>query len=296
MKMKIKLRHQQLFSILLLGALMFSCQDVIEVDLPTEEPRLIVDALVRVDTTQAFTEVIVKVSETSSFFESIPPANLRQITLSNLDLPGGGIDPPVLEEEIPGSGIYSKVFDTNYLTEGRLFLQIDFEDKFFVASAEFVPTVPFDSLVQGDEILFDEDDTEVIVTFTDNGEREDFYLFDFDFGNYLVTDDKFYQGQQFEFSYFYDGQDDKLSPGDEVNISIMGVDEDFFNYMNQLILATEEDFGPFDVPSVTVRGNIINATDIDNIDNFDNVENANNFALGYFAVVQEYRETLTIEE
>lgn len=273
--------------------LMVSCQEVIDVDLPTEEPRLIIDALVRVDTNEAFTKVTVKVSETSSFFESIPAANLQQITLTNLDLPGGGINPPVLIEETPGSGIYSKVFDTDFLTQGSLFLQIDFEDEFYVATARFVPTVPIDNLVQGDGILFDEDDTEVIVTFTDSDERDDFYLFDFDFGNYLVTEDEFYQGQQFAFSYFYD---EALAVGDTLNISIMGVDEDFYTYMDQLILQSEEDFGPFETPALTVRGNFINATNIDNNNNFDNLNDINNFALGYFAIVQEYKETLVVQE
>jgi hypothetical protein len=280
-------------AVLTLVLFMASCEDVIEVDLPTEEPRLIVDALIRVDTNEAFTKVIVKVSQTSSFFESIPAANLQQITLTNLDLPGGGIDPPVLTEEVPGSGIYSRVFDTDYLTQGSLFLQIDFEDQFFVATAQFVPGVPIESVVQGDGFLFDETDTEVIITFTDSDVRDDFYLFDFDFANYLVTEDEFYQGQQFEFSYYYD---ELLVPGDTVNISLMGVDEDFHNYMDQLITQSEGGFGPFATPSLTVRGNIINATDIDNNTNSSNLNNPNNFALGYFAIVQEFKETLIIQE
>ena len=285
-----------LFKLLLVSSMVFffsSCEDVVEVDLDTEEPRLIVDALIRVDTDEAFTKVSVKVSETSSFFESVPPANLEQITLTNLSLPGGGIDPPVLVEEVPGSGIYSKVFATEFLTEGTLLLQIDFQDEFYVAMAEFVPTVPIDSLVQGDGFLFNEDDTEVIISFTDNGDRDDFYLFDFSFGNYLVSEDEFYQGQEFEFSYFYD---DEVSPGDTVDISIMGIDEDFHNYMNELINQSGDDSGPFATPALTVRGNIINATNIDNSSTFNNLDAADNFALGYFAIVQEYKESLVIEE
>ncbi|MBT8255370.1 MAG: DUF4249 domain-containing protein, partial [Bacteroidia bacterium] len=38
-----------------------SCEDVIEVDLPSEDPRLIIDALIRVDSTQTSTLVTVKV-------------------------------------------------------------------------------------------------------------------------------------------------------------------------------------------------------------------------------------------
>ena len=269
-----------------------ACEDVIEVDLPTEAPRLIIDALVRVDTTMATTLVTVKVSQTNSFFESLPPANLQQIALANLDFPLGGTDPPVLNEEIAGSGIYSRLFPTDYLTEGRLFLQIDFEDEFYVANAQFTPTVPIDSLENGDGILFDEDATEVIVTITDDADRDDFYLFDFGFGNFLVTEDEFYQGQEFTFSYYYD---EELVAGDEVEVSVMGLDQDFALYMDKLIEQSEGSNGPFETPAITVRGNFINATNIDNDGTFDNTDNTDNFALGYFAVVQEFTQVLVID-
>jgi len=281
-----------LLSLVVLLTSISACEDVIEVDLPTEAPRLIIDALVRVDTTMATTLVTVKVSQTNSFFESLPPANLQQIALANLDFPLGGADPPVLNEEQAGSGIYSRLFPTEYLTQGRLFLQIDFEDEFYVANAQFTPTVPIDSLENGDGILFDEDATEVIITFTDDADRDDFYLFDFGFGNFLVTEDEFYQGQEFTFSYYYD---EELMAGDEVEVSVMGLDQDFALYMDKLIEQSEGSNGPFETPAITVKGNFINATNIDNDGTFDNTENANNFALGYFAVVQEFTKVLVID-
>ena len=265
---------------------------MIEVAVPSEEPRLIIDALIRLDTLEPTTLITVKVSETNSFFETVPPANLQQISLVNLDFPEGGPVPPVLIEEVPGTGIYSRTYPTSYFLKGRLFLQIDFEDEFFVAYTEFIPTVPMEALENGDGILFDEDDTEIIITFTDEAERDDFYLFDFGFGNFLVTEDEFYQGQRFSFSYYYE---EELNAGDEVEVSIMGVDEAFATYMNKLIEQSEGAFGPFETPAITVRGNIINATTIDNEDNFDNTNTSDNFALGYFAVVQEYKQTLIID-
>jgi len=270
-----------------------SCEDVIQVDLPTEEPRLIIDAVIRVDTSLDFNPVRVKVSLTDSFFGSIPPANLQQITMNNVDNPSsGGTSTPVLLETEPGSGVYEKFFSTEELVRDRWFLAIRYEDTFYVAFAEFAPAVPLDNIEFGDDILFDDNDTELKVTFTDLAERDDFYIFDFDFDNFLGSEDEFYQGQQFEFSYFYD---DILNTGTELDISILGADEPFYNYMNLLIEQSEGSFGPFQTPAVTVRGNIFNATDIDNIDNFDNVGNEENFPLGYFAIVQEYKETITVE-
>lgn len=265
-----------------------SCEDVIEVELPSEDPRLIVDGLIRVDTTEAFTMVRIKVSETRSFFETLPPAGLDQITLTGLE---GGLG-EILLEETPGSGIYSKLVSTQALIGEEIFLQIDYQGEFFVAYANFIPSAPIDSIVQGDGTIFGDDDVEIILTYTDPPDRDDFYIYDFDFANFLVGEDTFYQGQQFSFSYFYE---DGLDPGTEVEISIMGADEDFYNYMGLLIEQSEGGFGPFQTPIVTVRGNLINATTIDNDENFDNVNTSDNFALGYFAIVQEYKETITIE-
>ncbi|MBT8254822.1 MAG: DUF4249 domain-containing protein [Flavobacteriaceae bacterium] len=279
------------FFILCIVLLSWSCEDVIEVQTPSEAPRLIVDALIRVDTTQTTNLVRVKVSETNNFFGTVPPADLQQITMSNLDNPGG--DEQVLLEESPGSGIYSKLFPTDQLVNDRWFLQIDFEDEFYVANARFQPSVPFDSVVQGDQTLFNEDDTEIILSYTDFPDREDYYLFDFDNNNFFASEDTFYRGQSFSFSYFYD---DNLQTGDELEISILGINEDFYNYMNLLIDQSNEAASPFVTPSVTVRGNIINATEIDNDSIFNNLNNSNNFALGYFAIAQEFKTTITIED
>ncbi len=44
-----------------------------------------------------------------------------------------------------------------------------------------------------------------------------------------------------------------------------------------------------------LRGNIFDITDLDNIDLFDNVEQPEVFPLGYFAIVEEFKQTITIE-
>ena len=75
----------------------------------------------------------------------------------------------------------------------------------------------------------------------------------------------------------------------------MGADEQFYNYMDQLIEQADDLQGPFQTPVATVRGNVFDVTDIDNLDRFDNVDRPNTFPLGYFAIVEEFTNTLTIE-
>ena len=124
-----------------------------------------------------------------------------------------------------------------------------------------------------------------------------------DFNEYLVTEDIFYPGQRFEFSYFYD---DGVTSGMDLNISILGVDILFYNYMNQLIAQADSgSAGPFQTPSATVRGNILNITDvgidtiedaanIENIGSLEGIDSTDNFALGYFAISQSFTKTITV--
>ena len=280
---------KRIYYFLLLVCVFLSCEDVIDVDLNTEAPRLVVDGIIRISDINEFPFFIeIKVSESSDFFEEPVPAQLNQITITNTESNGT----ITLLEETLGSGIYRREASVEFLTSGNLVLQIDHKTNLYVAQTRFVPSVPIDSITQGEGTLFTEDETEIIISFTDNPNRDDFYLFDFDFDEYLVTEDEFYQGQKFEFSYFYDNE---LETGRVINIGLLGVDESFYNYMNQLIVQSGGDQGPFQTPAATVRGNIINVTNLDNIDVFDNVGDPNNFALGYFAVVQEFNGSIEIE-
>ncbi|RZV66485.1 MAG: DUF4249 domain-containing protein [Flavobacteriaceae bacterium] len=284
------MQHLRPFISLLLCILFLSsCEDVIQVDVAPNEKRLIVDGIVRVDTEQPSTEVRVKVSETSSFFNDIQPAVLENITLNNLTNPPMG-NPPILGQIEPG--VYGGGFSTEEIKNDRWVLVITYEEKFYIAFAEFTPTVPIDNLEFGDGNLLDEDDTELVVTFTDQEDREDYYIFDFDFDNFLVTEDEFYQGQQFEFSYFYD---ENLEPGEEIEVSILGADQALYEYMNIILEQTDDGFNVFETPVATVHGNVFNATTIDNIENFNNVNTPDNFPLGYFTFVQEYKQTIIVE-
>lgn len=272
------------FGVLMLIAvstMVASCEDVIEVAVPSEEPRLIIDAFIRVDTAEAITNLKVKVSETASFFDQPMPVSLDQITLAGA----------ILLEDPPGSGIYSRDISTQSLMREDLFLAIDYEGEIYAAFTDFAVAVPIDGLRQGPGGLID-DETELIIAFTDIAEMENYYLFDFDQAEFITSRDQFYDGQEFEFSFFYD---DKLESGTELEISLMGATPDFYQYMDKLLEQSDDPLGVFDTPAITVRGNILNATDIETISDLSDANLETNFPLGYFAVVQEYKQTFIIE-
>lgn len=288
--------------------LFISCEDVIDVELPENDTRLIINGVIRVDESQEFLPIEIVVSESSSFFDENTAATIESAIIyygtPSPDAPeileGGGVSN--LAELEPGSGKW--VPDPNFdadqrirvssIDEGDVFqLIIQTTEEQYFATTTYVKSVPIDSLEQGDETLFSGDETEVIVSFTDRADSDDFYVLDLDFGEFLVTEDEFYQGQTFIFSYFYDN-DLAINTSSVVNISLLGADEQFYNYMNQIIVQSGGDQGPFQTPAATVRGNIINITGIDNDEIVDNVERSDNFVLGYFAIVEEYTDSITI--
>ena len=289
---------------LVLSALCTGCEDVIDVDITEQETRLVVDGLIRVDRIEQYIPIEIKLSLSSNFFEENLPTSAESVLITYEEIEDDIVvsqGSSSLAETSPGSGIY--VPDPNFSSDQRIqtsILDRDYlftlfvrhEGRLYLAQTKYVPVVPINSIRQGTSTLFGDNETEVIVNFTDEPVEDNYYLFDFDFGEYLVTEDEFYQGQEFEFSFFYD---QSFEPGTILEISMLGVDKTFYDYMNQLIVQSGDSQGPFQTPAATVRGNVFDVTDLDNIDVMDNVDQPEVFPLGYFAIVQEQKAQVTIE-
>ncbi|MGB5698436.1 DUF4249 family protein [Muriicola sp.] len=292
------------FLLLFLCALCWGCEDVIDVELPEQESRLIIDGLIRVDVAQQYIPVEIKLSLSSNFFEENVPTTAESVVIIYDEIDGDIITPvgsSSLTETTPGSGIYvpdpdftsDQRIPTSILDRNIVFnLYVRHQGRQYFASTRYVPVVPINSIQQGTNTLFGDNETEVVVNFTDQPDIDNYYLFDFNFGEYLVTEDEFYQGQEFEFSFFYD---QTFDPGTIIDISILGVDKTFYDYMNQLIVQSGDSQGPFQTPVATVRGNVFDITDLDNIDVLDNVDQPDVFPLGYFAIIQEEKGQVIIE-
>ena len=259
---------------LCIGNLTLACEDVIELELNTAAPRLAIDAQLKVNPNEQFTQLI-KLSLTSGFYEQ----NTTVVTNANVQL-----------LDITNSTIHTFIHDSNTLGNYTLDftpslntdykLTINYNNEVYESSVEqLMPTVAIDNLEQGGETLFQGDEKEVLVTITDVGSREDYYIFDFGYNLFLATKDEFYQGNSFTFSYFYDD----LEAGDTAEISVYGANEHYFNFMSAIIEQTEEGGDPFDTTPTTVRGNLYNTT------------NPNHYPMGYFSIGETYSASLLLE-
>lgn len=259
---------------LCIGYLTLACEDVIELELNTAAPRLAIDAQLKVNPNEQFTQLI-KLSLTGGFYDENTTV-VTTATVELLDITNSTTYTFVHDANTPGH--YTLDFTPSLETDYKLIIHYD--NEVYESSVEHLrPTVPIDSLVQGNETLFQGDEKEVLVTITDDGTRDDFYIFDFGFNLFLATKDEFYQGNAFTFSYFYD----ELEAGDTAEISVYGANEHYFNFMSAIIEQTEEGGDPFKTTPTTVRGNLYNTS------------NPNHYPMGYFSIGETYNASLLLE-
>lgn len=259
---------------LLLG---LGCEEVVDVDLPTSETRLVIDALIGYNDNNGDPISIgeVRLTLTSPFFqETIEPA--VNATVEIID-EATGQNYPLLENELGvfRTGLPNLQFNRDYT------LVVNYNDQEYTATERLIRSPEIDNVEQGDGFLFDEEEeTEVLITLTDIPNERNFYLFSFGFDNFLVVEDEFFEDSQLTFSYFYED----VEPGDITAITLFGVDSDFATYAElALTQAGEDNGGPFATPPATIRGNIVNTT------------NPDNFPFGYFALSQFDTKLLTIQ-
>ena len=269
---------KRILVIIAIAFCLYSCEDVIDVDLPTGEPRLVIDANFEkyFNEDPITTEGGVRITTTAPFFDSdVPTVSDAVVFITNLS------DNTIIsfeESTEPGFYIPSTSFDPVDNVDYEL--TVTYGGETYTAIARLIPAVPIDNVIQGDGTLFGGDETEIIVSFTDQENRDDFYLFDFDFNLYLPIEDEFFQGESFNFSYFYENNVIDRN----ITVKILGVNEQYFNYFTILTEQSGQNGDPFQAPPSEVRGNIINTTDPDN------------YPLGYFNISETDRFEITITE
>lgn len=248
--------------------LVISCEDVIKADLTTAAPRLVVNGSLKWQKGTLGNEQKIKLSTTTGFYDTVIPTvsgALILVTNSNNDSFN-------FTEEVPNSGVY---LCHNFIPEinQTYVINLVLNGDTYTATETLKSVSPITSVMQYSSGGFSGTDVEIKTYYTDPANSNDYYLFKYKSSLnaiplYQVSEDKFYQGNQF-FGYYTNGD---IKTGDNLDITIYGVSKRYFDYMSKLILISGANNGPFSTPPATVRGNIINQT------------HPNNYALGYFNV------------
>lgn len=237
-----------------------NCEDVIDVDLNNEEPKLVIEASINYFKNTAGNEQNIKLTLSAPFFEdTIPPANGATIQIS--DTVGNTFN----FIEIDNSGIYNN--DTFIPVIGEVYtLTISYEGDVYTATETLTAVVPIDYIEQNNEGGFSGEDIELKAYYTDPAGIDNYYFFEFISDipvvpSLSVYNDTFTDGN--EIFGFYTEED--LESGDIVTIRNYGVSSQFYDFMFILLQqGGGSGGGPFETQPATIRGNCVNTTTPEN--------------------------------
>lgn len=252
--------------IVTIGWLSFSCTDVIDVDLETAAPKLVIDASIDWEkNTPGNVQQIILSTSTGYYSDSFPAVSGAGVSVMN----NASNAVFIFSETIPGTYVCSNfvpvIGDTYTLT-------VTLNGETYTASEKLLPTPTIESnITQNNAGGITGDEIEFRFAYQDNPLEVNHYMTSVKtnrvaFPEFSLESDEMYQGNQIV--EFYSHED--LAPGDQARIKLYGITRRYYDYFNKIMLASGNDGSPFQSTPTTVRGNIINQTDGDN------------FPLGYF--------------
>jgi hypothetical protein len=248
-----------IYLILLLSVTFTGCEEAIDVDTDTAPPRLVVDASITWEKGTAGNEQKIKLTTTTNFFNTIPPAvSGATVFITNSSA-------TVFDFiETPGTGEY--ICSTFVPVIGEMYTLTVVHNGRTITSTETLLASPAIDYIMQETIAGienEQDQIEIKSYFTDNGATNDYYLLRYQSSvtaipEYIAIDDEFFQGNQVFGLYL----NEDLEPGRLLGIKLYGVSERYFHYMEKLINITGAN-GPFSTPAGVLRGNLVNTTNPD---------------------------------
>ncbi|NJX16405.1 DUF4249 domain-containing protein [Tamlana crocina] len=258
--------------------LIWSCEDVIDVELENSAPRLVIDASLNWIKGTSGNAQSIQLSLTAPYFSNeIMPATGALVSVSDNNRTYRFV-------EDGDTGFY-KTERFQPELNGIYKLNIEYNNEIYTATTVLKPVVPIDYVEQKNDGGFSGDEIEIKAFYHDPIETEDYYLFEFVFfkNNKIsleVYDDEFTNGNEI-FAFF---SDDSLNSGDKITIRNYGITQRTFQYFSLLLQQTDDEAGdPFQTQPATLRGNCVN------------LSNSNNFPLGYFKASEVDAFTYTIQ-
>ena len=259
--------------------LVLGCEEKIDLELNTSQPKLVIDASIDWIKGTSGNEQDIKLTLTAPYFNNeIPPATGATVYIE--DSRGNVFD--FSEQE--NMGIYKT---SEFIPEIGMdyLLTIIYEGETYMGAETLKSVVDFDFVAQNDEGGFSGEETELKIYYTDPNEKENYYFFEFLNENDTtptleVYEDQFTDGNQI-FGFY---SDEDLDSGDEITIRNYGVSNSFYEFMFILLQQSSDDSGgPFETQPATVRGNCRNITDPEN------------YPLGYFRLSQVAELVYTVQ-
>lgn len=266
--------------LLFTGSFFTSCEDVVNVDLDTAPPRLVIDASLDWEKGTDGNIQTIKLTTTTGYYnDEIPVVSGATIYITNSQN-------TVFDFiENPGTGEYTCTNFIPQLNETYTLTVIN-NGETYTATETMIAVPEITSVEQNDEGGFFGEDIEVRFYYQDSALENNHYMIRFNtsflsFPDYNVRSDKYFEGNEM-YGIF---SDEDLKANDILEIKLYGISEKYYNYMNIIlpIINGGSGSGPFQTIPVNARGNLVNQI------------NNNNYALGYFRLSEVVTLNYTIQ-
>ncbi len=260
------LKNVKLIISLLIITAFSSCEDVIDVNLNTAEPKLVIDASIKWQKGTVGNNQKIKLTTTTSYYNNIIPivSGATVFIINSTNTVFNFIETPATGEYLCNDFI--PIIDETYT------LTVIYNGNTYVSTDKLISTPIIETIEQETVQGLSGDEIQIKFFYQDNGLQNNYYLIGFKksgiiFPEYGVLDDKFFQGNQM-FGFY---TNEELNPTNTLDMTLQGITLRYYNYMNKLInIAGSAGGSPFATAPATLRGNIINQT------------NSANYPLGYF--------------
>lgn len=282
MKITIKL------TLIMVAVLMAACEDPISVDLNTAAPRLVVEASLDWQKGTSGNEQTIKLSTSTPYFDTEIVNDVIGATVSVTNTSTQQI--VVFQDQ--NNGLYTTTSFEPILND-TYNLEIGYNNETYSATEVLTPVSEIVEVTQSLEGGFDDEILDVNIFFMDPVDQENYYLIRFiedgDLFPILETEsDQFSNGNLMDEFFEKDGdtgtQEEAFEVGDEIAISLYGISERYFDYIDLLIEQYDSGGDPFSTTPSRVKGNCLNRT------------NPKNYAFGYFRVTEVDEVIYTIQE
>ena len=235
-----------------------ACEDVIAVDLNTAAPKLVITAAINWKKGTSGNQQKITLTTTTDFYnKETPKVSQATVYIKNSSNTIFNFVETAVKGEYACSN-FVPVLNENYT------LTVMSKGATYTAVEKLKAVAPITEVIQNNEGGFTGDKIEIKTFYNDPVNEENFYLYKYTYSNqvkanFYADEDKFFNGNKF----FSISQNDDLKKGEKIEITHYGISKSYYNYMNILVsISSNSGGGPFQSPPATVRGNIINNTNI----------------------------------
>lgn len=271
-------------SLIGLSAIIFSCTEAIDLTVPTESPRLVIEASLDWEKGTLGNNQTIKLSLSTPYYDTAPnPVSGASVIVENAT----NGDVFIFNDQQDGS--YTT---TNFvpIINNTYNLEVIYNSETYTAQETLISVSEINRIEQSREGGSDEEELDLTIYFDDPANEVNFYYITFLEGEDLlptreIMSDEFTNGNEMSLLYEEDEADleDEILPGDMVDINLFGISETYYDFLYRLIEQANSAGNPFATVPTRLKGN------------FTNLANPENYAFGYFRVTEYVNEIYTFE-